>query len=60
MGEEYWLDPESEYSSCPGYYFGHLNGKKGCYHLDSLKIAKQENKVETILFSDEEFQIFCP
>nr|WP_249111113.1 hypothetical protein [Nitrosopumilus sp. K4] len=58
LGEEYWIDPESEYCSCPGYYFGNLNGKNTCYHLDSLKIAKKENQFETIVFSDDEFSDF--
>lgn len=58
LGEEYWIDPESEYCSCPGYYFGKLNGKNTCYHLDSLEIAKKENQFETITFSDDEFSDF--
>jgi predicted nucleic acid-binding Zn finger protein len=29
-----------------------------CYHLKSVKIAKQENKVEVIKFSDSEFESF--
>lgn len=55
MGEEHWLDPDSEYCSCPGYYFGKLNGKKTCYHLDTLKIAQKEKKFDTISFSDVEY-----
>ena len=58
MRQEYWLDPKLEYCSCPGYYFGRLNGKNGCYHLDSLAIAIKENKFETISFSDDEFGDF--
>ena len=58
VGEEYWLDPNLEYCSCPGYYFGKLNGKKSCYHLESLQLAEKENKVETIIFSDDEFEDF--
>lgn len=58
IGEEYWFDPESEYCSCPGYYFGKLNGKTSCYHLESFKIAKKDNQFETICFSDEEFGDF--
>ena len=55
---EYWVDPESEYCSCPGYYFGKLNGKNTCYHLDSIRLADRENKFETISFSDDEFGYF--
>ena len=57
-GKEHWLDPDSEFCSCESYYFNSYNGKKGCYHLDSLKAAKSENKVELIKFSDDEFGDF--
>lgn len=58
MGREYWLDPEFDFCSCEGYYFGRLKGKKLCYHLDSIKQAKQENNIETVLFSDDEYPDF--
>ena len=57
-GKEHWLSPESEYCSCPGFYFGQLSGKKSCYHLDSVKLAKKENKFEKIIFSDDEYTDF--
>ncbi|RMW38674.1 MAG: hypothetical protein EA446_04575 [Nitrosopumilus sp.] len=57
-GEEHWVDPTGLYCSCPGFYFGKLNGKKTCYHLDSVKLAQAENKVEKIIFSDDEFSDF--
>ncbi len=57
-GKEHWLDPEGEYCSCSGYFFGKLSGKKSCYHLDSVLLAKKENKVEKITFSDEEYDEF--
>ena len=57
-GKEHWLDPDAEYCSCLGYYFGRLNGKATCYHLDSAYLAKKENKIETIRFSDEEYGDF--
>ena len=57
-GKEHWLDPESEFCSCPGYYFGRLSGKKSCYHLESVLLAKKENKLEKIVFSDEEYVKF--
>jgi len=56
--KEYWIDPDGSYCSCPGFYFGKLNGKTTCYHLESLGIAQRENKIETIVFSDEEFSDF--
>jgi len=57
-GEEYWLDPDGGFCSCPGFYFGGLNGKTSCYHLDSVHFAKRENSVEEIIFSDDEFSNF--
>ena len=57
-GKEHWLDPDSEYCSCNGYYFGRLNEKTTCYHLESAYLAKQENKIETIVFSDDEYDDF--
>ncbi len=57
-GKEHWLDPESEFCSCPGYYFGRLSGKKSCYHIESVLLAKKENKFEKVIFSDEEYTEF--
>lgn len=57
-GEEHWVDPDGIYCSCPGFYFGKLNGKETCYHLDSVKLAQTKNKVEKIIFSDDEFSDF--
>ena len=57
-GEEHWIDPDSNYCSCPGYYFGKLNGKMTCYHLESAQLARNENQVEEIIFSDDEFSDF--
>lgn len=57
-GKEYWLDPDGEYCSCPGYYFGKLAGKNLCYHLESVLLAKKENKFEKIVFSDDEYSVF--
>ena len=56
--KEHWLDPESEFCSCPAYYFGRLAGKNLCYHLESVLLAKKENKFEKIVFSDEEYTEF--
>lgn len=57
-GKEHWLDPENEYCSCRGYYFGRLSGKKLCYHLESLNLAKKEKQAEKIVFSDDEYVNF--
>ena len=57
-GKEHWLDPDAEFCSCPGFYFGRLAGKKSCYHLESALLAKKENKLEKVVFSDEEYVEF--
>ena len=57
-GEEYWLFPEMEFCSCPGFYYGKLYAKKECYHLESVKLAQSENKIEIIKFSDDEYGDF--
>ena len=56
--KEYWLDPNMEYCSCPAFYFNKLDNTKRCYHLDSQKLAEEENKVEIIKFSDDEYSDF--
>lgn len=58
LGEEYWIDPDDSYCSCPGFYFGKLNGKTTCYHLESTYLARKDNQIETIIFSDDEFSDF--
>lgn len=57
-GKEYWVDPDGNYCACPGFYFGKLNGKNTCYHLESAQLAQRENKIEKIIFSDEEYSNF--
>ncbi len=57
-GKEYWVDPESGYCSCPAFYFGKLNGKDSCYHLESAQLANKENSFEKINFADAEFSDF--
>ncbi len=57
-GKEHWIDPDSNYCACPGFYFGKLIGKSICYHLESAQLARKENQVEKIIFSDDEFSDF--
>ena len=56
--KEYWLDPDFDFCSCPGYYFNKSGGKNACYHLKSLKESSAQNKIETIVFSDHEYEDF--
>jgi predicted nucleic acid-binding Zn finger protein len=58
QGKEYWVYPQMQFCSCPGFYFGKIDGKKECYHLESVKLAEKENKVEMIKFSDDEYGDF--
>ena len=58
MGEEHWIAPEFGFCSCRSYYFGRLKGKKSCYHLELVDVAKKENDVEIVSFSDEEYSDF--
>ena len=57
-GEEHWIDPDCNYCSCPGFYFGKLNRKTTCYHLESAQLARNDNQVEKVIFSDDEFSVF--
>ena len=56
--KEYWIEPELHFCSCPSFYFNSISGKNDCYHLQSIALAKKENKVELIKFSDDEFPDF--
>ena len=56
--KEYWLDPDLDFCSCPGYYFNKSDGKNDCYHLKSLRISNAQNKIEHIMFSDHEYEDF--
>tara|TARA_B100000678_G_scaffold284226_1_gene285514 strand:- start:321 stop:623 length:303 start_codon:yes stop_codon:yes gene_type:complete len=56
--KEYWLDPDLDFCSCPGYYFNRIHERRTCYHLKTLKIAREQNKIEKISFSDSEYEDF--
>ena len=51
--KEYWLDPDLDFCSCPGYYFNNE-----CYHLEWFPMATIENKIELTTFSDNEYEDF--
>ncbi len=55
---EYWLEPDLNFCSCKGYYFNKLDRYGTCYHLKSAKIAKLNNKIELIEFTDFEYDDF--
>ena len=56
--KEHWIDPNSNFCSCSGYYFGMIKNKIPCYHLESICKAKNENKFEIIEFVDDEYESF--
>ncbi|MEM2856713.1 MAG: hypothetical protein QW416_06400 [Candidatus Nitrosocaldaceae archaeon] len=55
--EEYWIEPNINFCSCKGYYFKHKNGKGICNHLKLLALIN-DNMIETVKFTDEEYNIF--
>tara|TARA_Y100000590_G_scaffold69858_1_gene76240 strand:+ start:570 stop:872 length:303 start_codon:yes stop_codon:yes gene_type:complete len=56
--KEHWIDPNSNFCSCSGYYFGMIKNNTPCYHLESVHLAKKENKFEIIEFVDDEYESF--
>ena len=56
--KEYWVEPTLNFCSCQSFYFNSIDDKQACYHLESLKIAQKEGKIEIIKFSDDEFPDF--
>ena len=56
--KEHWIDPQSNFCSCSGYYFGMIKCNSPCYHLESVFLAKKENKFEIIEFNDDEYESF--
>ena len=56
--KEHWIDPQSNFCSCSGYYFGMIKSNSPCYHLESVFLAKKENKFEIIEFNDDEYESF--
>ncbi len=55
---EHWLDPELGFCSCEDYYYKTLGTGGECYHLQAVRAAKEQDKVETVRFSDSEFESF--
>ena len=55
---EHWLDLELGFCSCEDYYYNVLSTGSECYHLKAAKLAQEQDKVETVTFSDSEFESF--
>jgi len=56
--KEHWIDPDTKFCSCSGFYFGMIKNNTPCYHIESIILAKKEKKFEKIEFLDEEFESF--
>jgi predicted nucleic acid-binding Zn finger protein len=55
---EHWLDLDLGYCSCEDYYYNAMEKGRQCYHLQAVKVATEQGKVETIHFQDSEFESF--
>ena len=55
---EHWLDLNLEYCSCEDYYYNAMEKGRHCYHLNAIKAAMEQDKVEVIKFQDSEFESF--
>jgi predicted nucleic acid-binding Zn finger protein len=56
--DEHWLSPDLDFCSCPGFYFNNLMSNKKCSHLEAVRLAKKNDSVVKIIFSDEEYDDF--
>jgi len=55
LGDEF-IDPEKPYCSCSNFFFKALGHKDElCYHLLSYMIASESKQLDTVTFSDEEY-----
>jgi predicted nucleic acid-binding Zn finger protein len=55
---EHLLDLDLGYCSCEDYYYNAMEKGRQCYHLQAVKAATAQGKVETIKFQDSEFESF--
>ena len=52
---EYWTDPDLGFCTCKDFYFKTLSGEDECYHLKSVRKAREESKFMKVEFSDDEY-----
>jgi len=55
---EHWLDLDLGYCSCEDYFYNAMEKGRQCYHLNAVKTAIEQNKIEVITFQDSEFESF--
>jgi predicted nucleic acid-binding Zn finger protein len=48
----YWVDMETKYCSCKGFYYNFM--KKVCYHIIAVSTALSQNAYKIELLSDSE------
>jgi predicted nucleic acid-binding Zn finger protein len=48
----YWVDIETKYCSCKGFYYNFM--KKVCYHITAVSTALSQNAYKIELLSDSE------
>ena len=48
----YWVDIETKYCSCKGFYYNFM--KKACYHISAVSTALSQNAYKIELLSDSE------
>jgi predicted nucleic acid-binding Zn finger protein len=48
----YWVDIETNYCSCKGFYYNFM--KKACYHISAVSTALSQNAYKIELLSDSE------
>ena len=48
----YWVDIETKYCSCKGFYYNFM--KKVCYHISAVSTALSQNAYKIELLSDSE------
>ncbi len=55
---EHWIDLDLGYCSCEDYYYNAMEKGRQCYHLQAVQTAIKQDRVETIVFQDSEFDNF--
>jgi predicted nucleic acid-binding Zn finger protein len=48
----YWVDTETKYCSCKGFYYSFI--KKTCYHISAVSAALSQNAYKIELLPDSE------
>lgn len=52
---EHWSDPELGFCTCRDFYFKTLSGGPECYHLRSVRKARENSRYITLEFDDRDY-----